>query len=128
MDKSTKIQIRISVEALAAFDAEAAAEGMTRTAFLINSAWQRVHSARPISNAADQRAIKQRRDSADREIAHTTPAMLHAQQIADSLVAANLNDVTTTDSPMAHAASDNRYQRPKHAPNCHCYACKPQND
>ena len=42
MDKSTKIQLRISVEALAAFDAEAKAQGMTRTAFLINSAWKQI--------------------------------------------------------------------------------------
>ena len=114
MPKSQRIEIRISNDALAAFDAEAAREGMTRTAFLINAAWQRVHAARPISNAADQRAIKQRRDSADREIAHHAPTKAH--QVASTVI----NVTTAAQLPPATA-----YQRPKHAESCHCYACRP---
>jgi uncharacterized protein (DUF1778 family) len=126
MPKSQRIEIRISNEALAAFDAEAAAEGLTRTAFLINSAWQRFHSAKPIINAADQRAIKQHRESADREIAHHAPTKAH--QVAAAIPTVKPASSLANSSPAFTPATlppATAYQRPKHAESCHCYACKP---
>ena len=45
MDKSTKFQMRIDAELLAAIDAQSAADGMTRTEFMVRAARARLANA-----------------------------------------------------------------------------------
>ena len=66
-----------------------------------------------ISNAADQRAIKQRRESADRDIAHNMPTK--ARQVAAAVP--NVKVASQLPPPAT-------YQRPSHAANCQCGVCK----
>ena len=45
MDKSTKFQMRINVELLAAIDAQAEADGMSRSEFMVRAARSRLANA-----------------------------------------------------------------------------------
>ena len=51
MDKSTKFQMRINAELLAAIDAQAEADGMTRTEFFTRAARSRLSNAPSLDGA-----------------------------------------------------------------------------
>ena len=96
MDKSTKFQMRINAELLAAIDAQAEADGMTRTEFMVRAARSRLANAPSLDGSSRL---------------PTAPASVTA--IPTVKPAASLPTPSTA------------YQRPSHAANCHCYACQP---
>ena len=101
MYKSERVQIRLSAELLTAIDAQAEADGMTRTTFIVNSCWTRLANAPTLDGS--NRAPK------------TKPTNKALK------VVASIPNVTTA----AQLPQPTAYQRPKHAGNCHCYICRP---
>ena len=107
MDKSTRFQMRIDTDLLAAIDAKADAEGMTRTGFIIAALRQRLAPTLDGPSAPPPN-----------KVASGAPSYRQVDRPTYDGISAG---IPRSPAPTIHATT---YRRPKHDATCRCMLCK----